>query len=282
MQRDTGELTAPPVSVGWVEYPDGGGELFGVLAGRGRSQVACSAELAEWRQRERDRREVGPDRAEELAAERREVRAERSASECARRARSRVRRLCRQYGMRYMVTLTFPGEGVHDYDRALRLVQDFIHDHGELLYRDRRVWLAVPELHPGGHGWHWHILVPRRYSKAALLALRVGWTEFLRRRDMPPSGGAIYTRIDVKDWREPRRAAGYAAKYVGKMFESDSREKGRKRYLRPRGLDVQVQHGGAASLDEVRAAMEQLCAETVFESGDAEDWHGPPMVWASW
>lgn len=270
------------MSIGYIEFPDGGGELFGIASGgRGRSRSG-NRELGEWRQQQRERREFGPERAEELAAERREAKAARSAAECARRARSRVRRLCRQYGLRYMVTLTFPGQGVHDYNRALRLVQDFIHDHGELVHRDRREWLAVPELHPGGHGWHWHILVPCRFSKEELLALRVGWTECLRRRGMPPSGGATYTRIDVKDWRDSRRAANYAAKYVGKAFDDDAREKGRKRYLRPRGLDVPVQRGAAASLDEVRAAVEILGAGAVFESSTDEDWQGPAMVWASW
>ena len=78
-----------------------------------------------------------------------------------------------------MVTLTFPAEGVHDYDRSLRYLQDFLHDHGELL-RLGGHYLAVPELHPGGHGWHWHVLVGRRFAKVELADLRQGWTDFRR------------------------------------------------------------------------------------------------------
>ena len=180
-----------------------------------------------------------------------------------------------------MVTLTFPGEGVHEYDRALRLLQDFIHDHGGLVCRGRE-WLAVPELHPGGHGWHWHVLVPKRFSRSELKALWVGWTAFLGRRGIVPSGGAEFVRIDVLDHGSAARAAAYAAKYVSKTFEGDDRAKGRKRYLRPQGLEVPMSRGGAASLDEVAAAVAEIGADYVFRSSDSDEWQGPPMVWGSW
>jgi len=276
---ETGEIGRAPVSVGCIEYPDGGGELYGVATGRGGKPQ--SGEYSEIALRHREEHTKGPVKAAELARERQVKRAERSEAECARRARSRVRRLCRQYGLDHMVTLTFPGEGVKAYDRALRLLQDFIHDHGAVLHLEG-AWLAVPELHPGGHGWHWHVLMSRRFKKPELLALRVGWTEFLRRRGMVPSGGAEYARIDVKAWKDAARAAAYAAKYAGKGFEGDDRQKGRKRYLIPRGLDVPVLRGGANSLDEVRAVIRQIDTDTVFESSEAEDWRGPPMAWSSW
>jgi hypothetical protein len=88
-------------------------------------------------------------------------------------------------------------------------------------------------------------------------------------------------RIDVKAFKVAGRAASYAAKYVAKAFEGDNRQKGRKRYLRPRALDVPVTRGGAASLDEVRLAANTI-GDVVFESDDAEDWQGPPMVWTTW
>jgi len=134
---------------------------------------------------------------------------------------------------------------------------------------------------PGGHGWHWHVLVPRRYSADELQGLRVGWTEYLRRHGSAPSGGAQYARIDVKRFKDGRHAAAYAAKYAGKRFDGDDREKGRKRYLVPRGLDVGVQRGGALSLDEVRSVAAALAA-VPFESAHADDWQGPPMVWCTW
>jgi hypothetical protein len=278
----SGEGAGSPVRVGYIEYPDGGGELFGVASGTSGRRKSSGSNLAEWRQRVRDERECGHERADELAAERRLPHEERSAAECARRAKSRVRRLCRSYGLDHMVTLTFPGHGVHEYNYALRLVQDFVHDHGEAIHRGRGKWLAVPELHPGGHGWHWHVLVDGRFSKTELEKLRVEWTEFLRRREMRPSGGATYVRIDVKGFKNASTAASYAAKYVAKGFGGDDRQKGRKRFLRPQGLDVAVQRGWASALDEVREAIEQIGPDVVFESGGTEDWRGPPMVWAAW
>ncbi|MDZ4655876.1 MAG: hypothetical protein U1F44_08380 [Coriobacteriia bacterium] len=126
------------------------------------------------------------------------------------------------------------------------------------------------------------MLVPHRFTKEELSTLRVGWTEYLRRHGMVPSGGATFVRIDVKRWPDAARAASYAAKYAGKSFDGDDRQKGRKRYLIPRGLDVPVQRGGALNLDEVREAIGQIGATVVFESSEDAEWRGPAMVWSSW
>lgn|GEM_PF-3316938 len=279
VDTQTGEIGKAPVSVGCIQYPDGGGEFYGVVTGRGGRTGVGGAN--EFRQRLSEERKFGLVRADELAGERSVERAARSEAECARRARCRVRRLCRQYGLDHMVTLTFPGAGVRAYDSALRLLQDFIHDHGAVLHLEG-AWLAVPELHPGGHGWHWHVLVSRRFSKIELVVLRTAWTECLRRRGMAPSGGAEFARIDVKRWADAARAAAYAAKYAGKSFDGDDRQKGRKRYLIPRGLDVPVERGGALSLDEVREAIKQVDAAYTFESSADAGWTGPPLVWSTW
>jgi len=279
-QGEQGATRSPQISVGIIQYPDGGGELFGVVIGKRRPRLVES-DVWESRRREFEADVYGSERADEMAEERRAEGKERSDKECARRARCRVRRLCRQYELNHMVTLTFPGCGIHVYDQALRLLQDFIHDHGHSLHRGC-TWLAVPELHPSGHGWHWHVLVPGRFTKDELSGLRVGWTEYLRRHGMPPSGGALFTRIDVKRWPSAAHAATYAAKYAGKSFDGDDRQKGRKRYLIPRGVEVPVQRALAGSLDEVRAVIDQIDATRVFESLDDDEWLGPPMVWSSW
>lgn len=276
----TGEIKSP-IRVGCIQYPDGGGEMYGVRVSE-RGSSCNPLEARECRQQRREERQYGPKVARELAEQRKRAREEHSRTECARRAKSQVRRLCRSYVLDHMVTLTFPGDGVQDYDRALRLVQDFIHDHGNRLYREVRAWLAVPELHPGGHGWHWHILVHNRFTSSQLAHLRQGWTDFLTRKGMPPSGGARYVRIDVKDWGTAAHAASYASKYVAKTFDGDDRTKGRKRFLRARSMTVQVERGGAASLREVKEAASQIGNPYVFDSLDADDWHGPRMVYASW
>lgn len=99
---------------------------------------------------------------------------------------------------------------------------------------------------------------------------------------MAPSGGATFTRIDVKAWGNAAQAAGYAAKYAGKSFDGDDRQKGRKRYLFRKGIEVPVTRGGAATMDEVREAVGAICATSVFQSSDDPEWKGPPMVWGSW
>lgn len=180
-----------------------------------------------------------------------------------------------------MVTLTFPGEGVHDYNRALRLVQDFIHDHGSVLHLNGK-WLAVPELHPGGHGWHWHILVAKKYSKKELRLLRREWTDYLVRHEPIPSGDAEYTRIHVKKFNNSLAASGYAAKYVGKAFANDQREKYRKRYLNAQGMKVEIQKGGANSFIELIDVIEQIRGMNTFDSKSHEEWTGPPLIWATW
>jgi hypothetical protein len=223
---------------------------------------------------------LGPAEASRVLKRREQAQANRSAEESVRRARAKVRRLTRTYTLSYMVTLTFPGDGVHVYDRALRLLQDFVHDHGTLLHRGT-FWLAVPEPHPGGHGWHWHILVPQRFSKAQLAGLREGWTAFLARRGIEPSGGARYTRIDVKAWGTAADAARYAAKYVGKGL-GEGLGKNRRRFLSAQGGQLNVQRCGIESLEtlvDVLAAYDDV--EVVRVERDDETGR-PAIVWAGW
>jgi len=277
--QETGEINKPPITVNSYTFPDGGGEITAVKSGKPKNNKIVNSD--EWNQYIQDRREFGPEKATELAHERQVARQERSKTEAARRAKTKVRRICRTHQLKYMVTLTFPGDGVHDYDRALRLVQDFIHDHGNLLGRGG-IWLATPELHPSGHGWHWHVLVAKRFTKSELESLRVGWTQYLRRHSMEPSGGARFVRIDVKQWGNASQAAGYAAKYVGKTFEDGQLGKYRKRYLVSRGVNIECNKGGANTLAEVEKVLDQIEGIHVYKSSDDSDRDGPPMVWGSW
>ena len=148
---DTGEVLGGLVQGSVIDYPDGGGELSASNALRRKGQGSLSG-LSEWRQYQHEVRDLGRAEADQRAEERRQARSARCFAESVRRARSRVRRILRYYDLTYMVTLTFPGGGVHEYDRALHFLQDFVHDHGELVRLDGK-YVAVPELHPGGHGW---------------------------------------------------------------------------------------------------------------------------------
>lgn len=275
---ETGEIFDAPITAGFVVYPDGGVELWGVKASRRRRTdpeipIQCENLLQPSgptvQPKHPDRAEEGPDDGPT-----------RSQQVSIRRARTRVRRMIRYYGLHLMVTLTFPGAGIHDYETALRYIQDFIHDHGRYLHLGGK-WVAVPELHPGGHGWHWHVVVFKRFKRKELAALRTAWTDFLKRRGHLPSGGARYARIDLKDWGSPQKAAGYLAKYIGKSFEDDSRGKHRRRFLAALDMPVPSQRGGCATLEELRQLADRIGCRFVFESFEDPRWSGPPMVWAS-
>jgi hypothetical protein len=274
--EETGEVFDGGVCVSVIEYPDGV-ELSAVP--RPQPVQTASVKESELQRYERELHEHGAAEANARAVERRRCRQQRSAEESVRRARTRVRRIVRAYGLRYMVTLTFPGDGVHDYDRALRLIQDFVHDHGTTVHHGDH-YVAVPELHPAGHGWHWHVLVSRRFTKSELKALWCGWTAFLGRREMHPSGGAHYVRIDIKAWTSPSAASSYAAKYVGKSFGDSGHGKHRRRFLASRGAVVDAQKASADSLSEVLRVIESVPGAVVRRI--EADQGRPALVWAAW
>jgi len=150
--------------------------------------------------------------------------AEEQEKEHARRAACMLRRRVRNAGLTKMWTLTFPGRGIHDYEVAARLFSRWMNDYGNRLFHG--YYVAVPELHPLGHGWHWHV-VTKPYIPVD--KVRRSWTRFLARRGMRPSGGAKFVRVHVKRFGSSRRAASYVAKYITKTV-GQGIPKGCKRY----------------------------------------------------
>jgi len=130
-------------------------------------------------------------------------------------------------------------------------------------------------------GGNWHVLVSRRFTRCGLASLRQGWTDFLGRRAIVPSGGARFVGIDVKAWGSALRAASYASKYAGKTFESASVGKGRRRFLAPIGAAVEKQAFVAASVREVADLIRQVAPSAHLIEVDAEAGR-PPIVWAGW
>lgn len=155
--------------------------------------------------------------------------------ESAARARRKVRRVGRYCEMVNMYTLTFPGEGVHEYGVAYKLVSSFVRDKGGWLRG--RGYIAVPELHPRGHGWHWHILFRGpRMPRHILVALQRMWTSYLgSHAEIAGWDGQSLVRHHVKRWSSARVAARYAGKYVAKAV-GEGLAPGRQRYLRSEGL----------------------------------------------
>jgi hypothetical protein len=160
--------------------------------------------------------------------------------ESAERAKRKVRRIARNAGLKNMCTLTFPGDGIHDYEKAQKAVSCFIRDRSPFLRS--RGYLAVPELHPGGHGWHWHILFAGpRCPRSELYEMRQQWTDYLREHvGIPGWDGEGFARTHLKRFGSARRAASYAGKYVSKSIEEGAVPARRHRYLRAAGLGEPV------------------------------------------
>jgi len=144
------------------------------------------------------------------------------------RAKRKVRRCARYHGLDRILTLTFPGEGEHEYGKAQRVLSRFIHDHGELVHRGRYVW--VPELHPGGHGWHFHILRKGGCTREELGALQRAWTRFCISSGYSLREGTRFVRIHMGERGSSRSAACYAAKYLGKSMAEGHLAAGSHRY----------------------------------------------------
>lgn len=197
-------------------YPDGGIEGVVVPARgtkRGReasNELAQAPAITEYRDRHRDH---GKERD--------------------RRAQTRVKRLSRQQDFKRMWHPTFP-EACHDYDTAYKILADFLHRYWHLFLAPR-AYIAVPELHPDGHGWHFHMLYRRkaRYSVLQLHAIQTAWSRHLAQWGYNPEG--VLARHKVTYKASAKGAAVYAAKYIGKAI-GDGLPAGRKRYICSLGL----------------------------------------------
>lgn len=206
--------------------------------------------------------------------------------ENARRAAVMIRRRARAAQLTRLWTLTFPAPGVHDYRRAAALFDRWMHDYGAKLFR--HVYVAVPELHPGGHGWHWHILTRGHVS---VNAVRRSWTRFLANRGLTPSGGARWIRVHVAKEPSPRRAARYVAKYIVKTIGAGI-PKGMKRYRYGIGTSVPQptrRWYDARPIGALYARIQDMVRQHVQHrpiwcwcSWEAEEWDPPPIAIIEW
>ncbi|WOO98071.1 hypothetical protein [Micrococcus terreus] len=85
---------------------------------------------------------------------------------------------------------------------------------------------------------------------------------------------------------EARVAAGYLAKYVAKSFADPvDRELGSHRYDVAEGFQPdRIHFTGTSRADVLAQASAHLSAtpSIVWDSAEAEDWQGPPTMWAQW
>lgn len=135
-------------------------------------------------------------------------------------------------------------------------------------------WLAVLEWHPGGHGWHVHMVVDRFVPKALLAEL---WGHgFVDARLIRPKGEAT-SRANG------RKAGQYVAKYLGKgegQHEQPPHERGDQRYLRAEGMTITEVHaeGSFQELVEIAKNWWPEGIGWVWSSGTEPEWRGPPVV----
>lgn len=262
------------------EATPGGGPLLVGPTFVARSSWACGTNLYRWA----DGGEATAYVDHRAQVERTRVRSRgvrgqggvRSRREAVRRAKARIRRAARHGGYCYMVTLTFPGNGVHFLEDAKRQLAGWLHGraHGRRGEDGKRffkgAYLAIPERHRS-HGWHWHVLTPVRPPAGLLQA---SWSLYL--------GSERAVRVHHKHF-EGRSAAAYASKYVAKAMEPGSL--GRHRYLVG---DAVVQPEPEYRLvfgADVHEAIWQVLpveADGLARVVSVDTGAGPPAAWAGW
>lgn len=131
-----------------------------------------------------------------------------------RRARTKVRRLCKAKGLSVMLTLTYQ-ENMLDRDRMAR-------DFDVFIKRVRRVspglqYVCVFERQKRG-AWHAHIAVPRILSHYHHSGVLVRSYDLLRSmwRGVTGAGGNVDVSRNKRVGRSSAKLASYLAKYIGK------------------------------------------------------------------
>jgi hypothetical protein len=193
-----------------------------------------------------------------------------------RRARAHVRRYCAANRLNRLGTLTYRGEGLHD-PVALRA------DVGGFFRGLRRdlgqafPYLWVPEWHPGGHGLHVHFAVGRWIAVGAIKRRwGRGHVHIKLLGDLPTGSGAL---------GEARLTARYLSKYLAKDLDAGGQPAGLHRYEVAEGFGPRFVELIGPTADWVLAeAGERMGGQpvTIWRSRDADEWAGPPAVWASW
>jgi len=173
-------------------------------------------------------------------------------------------------------TLTYRGDGLHD-ERALR--KHVAHFFKRLRYEvvgEPYPYLWVPEWHKTDHGLHVHFAVDRFIDHDAMTAAwGRGFTHIKRLGNVKQEGSLS----------SARHAAGYLSKYVTKAFADHERSPGLHRYECAQGFAPKVERiVGRTREEAIALASERIGRDParLWSSEDADDWKGPPAVWAAW
>jgi len=201
---------------------------------------------------------------------------ERSRNESAARARRKLRRWCVANKADRLCTFTFAGDGCHDLPAVWRHLEAFRRDLRALAGADVPIAL-VPELHPGGHGWHVHGALGKFVDYRVL---RKCWSHgFVHVKKLKPRQTA--TRIGKPGGRaQCRETASYLAKYVVKGALDGTVPTGKKRYSVPKGFQPVAVKFRTVQLAVVLDHLRELFGSEVvrvWSSTTVEDWCGPPV-----
>ena len=201
----------------------------------------------------------------------------RSAAEGGRRARAKVRRYCAANKLNRLGTLTYAGEGCHDARELRSHVGAFFRGLREGIGEGAIPYVWVPQLHPGGHGWHVHFGVGRYVPRKLIeQAWGHGFVHIKVLGDLPVGSGVR---------AEARLTARYLAGYAGRELEDARRPAGLHRYEVAQGFQPdRIEVYGNSAEDTIERASRYMGAapERVWLSADAEGWRGPPACWAQW
>lgn len=125
------------------------------------------------------------------------------------------------------------------YDQGYRAVSGFIRDTKSGHWLRDRGYLGAAELHPKGHGYHWHLGVKGgTFPKPMVNQIRREWSKYLweHHREVAREG-ARDVRTHVKRFHSAKTAGRYLSKYISKTFGEGLIEPGRHRYIRSEGLE---------------------------------------------
>ena len=220
----------------------------------------------------------GADKLAQLDAEQAAEREEKNRERAGRRAKTRVRHLCKVQGLDTLLTLTYRAN-MQDPERAWKDLREFVR-------RVRRAlpgfaFVAVPERQARG-AIHWHLAVHRL---PALLAARNGvkvksfnvvraiWRAVVGDVDGLAGGNVdVARRRGRSTQRSAAKVAAYISKYVAKGFD-DAALTGAHRYSSSVGIVVP------------RAERREVLAESLAEVcglvyGDA--WDGELQLCGCW
>jgi hypothetical protein len=197
----------------------------------------------------------------------------RALAEAERRARGKVRRYAAANGLNRLGTLTYAGEGCHDPVAVRADISRFFRGIRRGV-GERLPYVWVPELHPGGHGWHVHFAVGRFVPRGLIEgSWGRGFVHIKLIGNLPVGSG-------VRE--EARVAARYLSKYLGKDLSGAG---GLNRYDVAQGFQPKSETLIAPTEAEVTALASERMGERpayVWRSATQEGWRGPSAVWLQW